>query len=115
MVPAHYVGIMSGNKVPDKFARSGFHATKSTHVNAPIIDELPITMECELAEVVKTENMHAIVGKIVNVCADEEIVGDNGKIDISKTEILMFDQFRWNYGLLGETVGKAGNAGEELK
>lgn len=115
MVPADYVGIVSGNKVPDKFARSGFHATKSTHVNAPIIEELPITMECELAEVVKTENMYAIVGKIVNVCADEEIVGDNGKIDISKTEILMFDQFRWNYDLLGETVGKAGSAGKELK
>ena len=114
MVPADYVGIVSGNKVSDKFARTGFHATRSTHVNAPLIDELPLTMECELAEVVKTENMYAIVGKIVNVCAEEEIVGENGKIDISKTELLMFDQFTWNYNLLGENVGKAGRVGKEL-
>ena len=115
MVPADYVGIVSGNKVKDKHERTGFHATKSKHVNAPIIDELPITMECDLAEVVKTDNMYCIVGKIVNVCADENVIGDNGKIDISKTEILMFDQFNWNYNVLGEKVGKAGQAGKELK
>lgn len=114
MVPADYVGIVSGNKVADKFARSGLHAVKSKHVDAPIIDEFPVTMECELAEVVKTENMYAIVGRIVNVCADEEVVGNDGKVDISKTEILMFDQFQWNYNVLGEKAGKAGRIGKEL-
>ncbi len=114
MVPADYVGIVSGNKVSDKFARSGLHAIKSKHVDAPIIHEFPITMECELAEVVKTANMYAIVGKIVNVCAEECVIGDDGKIDISKAEILMFDQFEWNYNVLGEKVGKAGRVGKEL-
>ena len=114
MVPADYVGIVSGNKVPDKFERSGLHAVRSRHVDAPVIEEFPVTMECELAEVVKTENMYAVVGRIVNVCADEWVVGEDGKIDISKVEILMFDQFEWNYNVLGGTVGKAGRIGKEL-
>ena len=112
---ADYFGIASGNNTPDKFERTGYTAVKSQHVNAPVIDEFPVTMECSLAEVVSTETMYCIVGKIVNVCADENVIGDNGKIDISKTEILMFDQFNWNYNVLGEKVGKAGQAGKELK
>ncbi len=115
MIPADYVGIVSGNKVPDKFARSGLHASRSKHVNAPVVDEFPITMECELAEVVKTETVYAIVGRIVNVLADEGIVGENGKIDIGKADLLLFDQFSWNYNAIGEVAGKAGQAGKELK
>ena len=83
-------------------------------MNAPIIDELPVTMECELAEVVKTDSMYAIVGRIVNVCAEEGIIGDDGKIDISKTDLLMFDQFRWSYNVLGDRAGKACSVGKAL-
>ena len=63
---ADYFGIASGNNTPDKFERTGYTAVKSQHVNAPIIDEFPVTMECELAEVVSTETMYCIVGKIAN-------------------------------------------------
>ena len=59
--------------------------------------------------------MFAVVGKIVNVRADEEIIGDDGKIDISKTELLIFDQFTWNYNVVGEIVDKVGQAGKSLK
>ncbi len=115
LAPADYVGIVSGNKVPDKFARSGLHAVKSGRVNAPVVEDFPITMECELAEVVRTETMFAIVGRIVNVLADEEVVGEDGKIDIGKTELLVFDQFTWNYNVVGGKVSKVGQAGKELK
>jgi len=115
LVPADYVGVVSGNKVPDKFERSGLHAAKSIHVNAPVMEEFPVTMECELAEIVKTETMYAVVGKIVNVLADEEILDDNGKIDISNTELLIFDQFTWNYNVVGGVVSKVGQAAKELK
>ena len=115
MVPADYFGIVSGNKVPDKFARSKLHETKSQHVNAPIIDEFPVTTECELAEIISTENMYAVVGKIVNVCADEELIGADGKIDISATDLLVFDQFTWNYNVIGDVVGKAAKEGKALK
>ena len=60
---ADFFGIATGNKMPDKFAKSGYHEEKSSHVNAPIITEFPVTMECELAEIVETENLHAVVGK----------------------------------------------------
>ena len=77
-----YVGIVSGNKVPDKFTRAGFSAVKSEFVNAPIIAELPMTLECELVSY-DEETCH-MVGKIVNVSADERILTPDGKIDLNK-------------------------------
>ena len=114
MAEADFFGIATGNKMPDKFARSGFHAVKSSHVNAPIIDEFPVAMECELLEVVNTENFHAVVGKIVNACADEKVLDENGKVDPSKINALIFDQFQNGYYVVGEKVGKAWNAGAPL-
>ena len=114
MAEADFFGIATGNKMPDKFERSGLHAVKSSHVNAPIIDEFPIAMECELLEIVDTENLHAVVGKIVNACADEKVLDDKGKVDPSKVDALIFDQFQSGYYVVGEKVGKAWNAGAPL-
>ena len=109
---ADYFGIASGNNTPDKFARTGYTATKSQHVNAPVIDEFPVTMECSLAEVVSTETMYCIVGKIANVVADEAVLSDNGKVDPAKLNALIFDQFQSGYYVTGEKVGQAWNAGK---
>lgn len=114
MAEADFFGIATGNKMPDKFERSGCHAVKSSHVNAPIIEEFPVVMECELAEVVETENLHAIVGKIVNAQADENILDDKGKVDPAKINALIFDQFQNGYYSVGEKVGKAWNAGAKF-
>ena len=114
MAVADYYGMVSGNKVPDKFERSGYHAVKSSFVNAPIIEEFPITIECELAEVIDTENMFAIVGKIVNTCVNEELLGDDGKVDASRIHALMFDQFHFDYYEAGQRVGKAFGEGKKL-
>jgi flavin reductase (DIM6/NTAB) family NADH-FMN oxidoreductase RutF len=111
---ADYFGIATGNKVPDKFARSGYHQEKSGHVNAPVITEFPVTMECELAEITETENLHAVVGRIVNVSADEKALSENGKIDPVKLNALIFDQFQNGYYVATEKVGKAWNAGADL-
>ncbi len=111
---ADFFGIATGNKMPDKFARTGYHAVKSTFVNAPVIDEFPVVMECELAEVVETENFYCIVGKIVNTAAEERVLSDNGKVDPAKLEALIFDQFAHGYYVSGEKVGKAWNAGAKL-
>ena len=111
---ADFLGIASGNKMPDKFARTGYHAVKSTYVNAPIIDEFPIVMECELAEVVANDSFYCIVGKIVNTAADERILDEKGKVDPGKADIIAFDQFRHGYYAMGEQVGKAWNAGAAL-
>ncbi len=114
MEAADFFGIATGNRMPDKFEKSGCHAVKSEFVNAPVITEFPVTMECELAEIVDTENLHAVVGKIVNVSADEEIVGEDGKVCPEKINALIFDQFRSGYYAVGEKVGQAWNAGKGL-
>ena len=111
---ADFFGIATGNKMADKFKNSGDHATKSSKVNAPIIDEFSLCMECELAEIVETENMFAVVGKIVNVNADEKVLSENGKVDPLKLNALIFDQFQSGYYVTGEKVGQAWNAGKEL-
>lgn len=114
MKEADFFGIATGNKMPDKFARTGFHAVKSERVNAPIIEEFPVTLECELAEIVDTETLGGIVGRIVNVSADEKVLDEKGKVDVSKLNALIFDQFRSGYYVSGEKVGQAWNAGAPL-
>ena len=111
---ADFFGIATGNKMPDKFAKSGYHAEKSANVNAPIITEFPVALECELAEIVDTDNIYAVIGKIVNVSADENVLGDDGKIDPEKLNALIFDQFRSGYYVTSEKVGQAWNAGKAM-
>ena len=98
----------------DKFEKSGYHAEKSKYVNAPVITEFPVALECELAEITETENLHAVVGKILNVSADENVISDNGKIDPVKLNALIFDQFQSGYYVATEKVGQAWNAGKEM-
>lgn len=100
--------------MPDKFAKSGYHAEKSAFVNAPVITEFPVALECELAEIVDTENLYAVIGKIVNVSADEKVLSENGKIDPMKLNALIFDQFQSGYYVATEKVGQAWNAGKEM-
>ena len=105
-----YVGIVSGKDIPDKFAKAGFHATKSEKVNAPLIDELPMALECE----VKSYEDDILVGEIVNVTADEHILTD-GKIDQKKLKPIAYDPANNTYLSLGEVVGKAFADGLALK
>ena len=110
VVPCDYVGVESGRKVPDKFARAGFHATKSEFVDAPLIDELPLAMECK----VKSFEHGILVGEIVNVSADERVIA-NGALDISKLKPISFDPFGNAYYGVGEKVGNAFKDGTQLK
>lgn len=110
VVACDYVGIESANKVPDKFARAGFHATKSSRVNAPIIDELPMVMECK----VKSFENGILIGEIVNVSADESVVSD-GKVDITKLKPIAYDPCNNAYVRLGSEVAKAFAVGARLK
>ena len=111
---ADFFGIATGNKMTDKFERTGYHAVKSEFVNAPIIEEFPVVMECTLAEVTSTDSFYAIVGKIINTAAEERVLDEKGKVDPAKLEALIFDQFRHGYYVSGEQVGKAWNAGAGL-
>ena len=111
---ADFFGIASGNKMTDKFERTGYHAVKSDKVHAPVIEEFPLVMECELLEFLKTDHVSGIVGKIVNVKAEEAVLDEKGKIAPEKLHALMFDQFKNGYYTTGEQAGKAWNAGAGL-
>ena len=110
VVPCDYVGVESASKVPDKFAKAGFHATKGEYVNAPLIDELPMALECK----VKSYEDEILVGEIVNVCADESVLTD-GKIDPKKLKPIAYDPMNHTYVGLGDVVGKAFADGLKLK
>ena len=113
VVACDYVGIVSGNKVPDKFEKAGFHATKSEFVDAPLIDELPMTLECTLVSY--DPETCRLVGEIVNVSADERILDENGKIDPAKLQPITFDPVNNAYLKIGEKVGNAFRDGLKLK
>ncbi len=106
-----YVGIASGNRVPDKFAKAGFTATKSEFVNAPVINELAVCMECRVKEFNKETCI--LKGEIVNVSVDESAMTD-GKVDIKKVAPVCFDPFNGTYNVIGEVVGKAWGSGKKL-
>ena len=108
-----YVGIVSGNKEPDKFAKAGFHALKSEFVDAPLIRELPMALECEVISY-EVETCR-LVGRIVNVCADETVLGENGKVDVEKLQPITYDPVNHHYLALGEKVGLAFQDGKTLK
>ena len=107
-----FAGIVSGNNEPDKFAKAGFHAVRSQFVNAPIIEELPMTLECEMISY--DEESNHLVGKIVNISADERILTD-GKIDVTKLRPITYDPINNNYIELGAIAGKAFSDGKKLK
>ena len=109
-----FFGIASANKMPDKFARSGLHAEKSAHVDAPVITEYPLTLECEVVEMQDQPYGLRVLGKIVNVLADEKILDEKGKIDAAKINAFAFDQMRNGYYAMGEKIAQAWNAGAGL-
>ena len=112
VVSCDYVGIVSANDEPDKFAKAGFHATRSEFVNAPVIDELPMTVECKL---VKFNEDGICVGEIVNISADQAILDESGKIDVKKLDPIIYDGVTHAYLRFGEKVGKAFSDGKKIK
>lgn len=112
VIPSDYVGIVSANNDPDKMKKSGFTTTKSEFVDAPIINELPMTLECRLLKFNEDGN---VIGEIVNVSADESILDENGSIDAGKLDAIIFDPVNSAYLRLGEKVGSAFKDGAKLK
>ena len=114
VVAADYLGIVSANNTPNKFENSGLTATKSENVDAPIINEFPICMECEFIEYQDDEYGAGVIGKIVNVTADENVMNGD-MVDISKLNAIAFDPYTNGYYKIGEKVGNAFREGNKLK
>ena len=107
-----YLGVVSGNRVADKVAACGLHTEKSTFVDAPLICELPMAVECRLKHY--DPETCRMVGEIVNVCADESVLTD-GVIDPAKLRPITYDPAAHGYYVLGEKVGQAFSDGLSLK
>ena len=112
VVEADYVGLVSANQEPDKLAKAGLHTTRSNTVDAPLIDEFPVTLECKLLKVNEDGN---IIGQIVGISVDERVLGADGKIDAAKLQAISFDPCGSTYVKMGEVVGKAFQDGGKLK
>ena len=110
-VAADYVGIVSANDDPEKMKKAGFTVTRSEFVDAPIINELPLTLECRFVKYNEDGN---VIGEIVNISADESILTD-GNVDAAKLDAIIFDPVNATYLRLGEKVGNAFKDGEKLK
>ena len=113
LIAADYVGITSGNDVPNKIEKAGWHTEKSEFVNAPLICEVPMALECRLKSY--DEEGCLLRGEIVNVNADERILGEDGKIDLTKFTPITYDPVHHRYYKLGEKVGTAFSDGKILK
>ena len=104
-----YLGIASGAKVPDKVAKVGFTVSPSPNVDAPIIDQYPLTLECKVI----SWKDGILVGEVVNMSADECILTD-GKVDLGKLQPIVFDAAANTYRALGEVVGQAWGSGKKF-
>lgn len=103
-----YLGMVSGNKVPDKVAKAGFTVTPSPNVDAPIINEYPLTLECR---VVSWED-GVLVGEVVNMSAKPDILDEQGRVDLGKLKPIVYDAAHMCYRSVGDVVGKAWGAGK---
>lgn len=112
VVASDYVGLISANNGPNKLEKSGFHVVKSEFVDAPLIDELPVALECKL---LKTNEDGNIIGQIVNVSIDKSVLNESGQLDMGKFRPIAFDPVGNGYHVLGERVGDAFNDGAVLK
>lgn len=114
VIEADYFGVESGNRVSNKFENSGLTASKSGMLDAPVINEFPLCLECEFIEYQDGEYGCGVIGKVVNVTADESVIVE-GKVDMSLVNAIAFDPYTHGYYKVAERVGEAFKDGLQLK
>ena len=112
VVACDYVGIVSGNDVPDKVKRAGFTVTRSKNVDAPIIDQLPMAIECRMKTY--SDKTCELVAEIVNISVDEKVLNEKGHVDPKKMRPIIYDGMNHDYYVFGDVVGKAFGEGKKL-
>lgn len=107
-----YVGIVSGKDVPDKVKRAGFTVTRSDKIDAPLIDQLPMAIECRMKSY--NDKTCELVAEIVNISVDETVLNEKGRIDPKKMRPIIYDGMNHDYYEFGNVVGKAFGEGKKL-
>lgn len=113
LVISDYFGLVSGHK-ENKIEKAGVHVTRSEFVDAPVIDEYPLTLECKVLEMQEALGEMHVVGEVVNMQADESILDEQGKVDLGKLRPISYDSATHSYRVLGDIVGKAFKDGNKL-
>ena len=111
---ADYFGVVSGSKEPDKFQKSGMTFVKSDLVDAPVINELPVAMECKFVEFQNDPTGLGVIGKVLRTSVEEDKLTD-GKVDIDALEAIAFDPYTLGYYKVGGRVGNAFKDGLKLQ
>ena len=106
--------MVSASEVPDKFARTGMTAVKSEKVDAPIIEEFPVTLECRVKEIGQAVSGFRVVGEIVGTLVDESVLDEEGNVDVARVGAFVYDEFKSEYHAIGEKVGTAWNTGNKF-
>ncbi len=115
LIASDYVGLVSAKDVPDKLEKAGLHTVRSEFVNAPVIVEYPLTIECKVVSIREELGEIRVVGEVVNLSAEVSILTEDGKIDLGKVEALVYDSPAHAYRVVGEVAGAAFQAGLALK
>ena len=114
LVESDYFGIESGKGI-NKIEKAGFHAQKSEFVDAPVIEEYPVTIECEMLKLEDDEGDYRLIGKVVNVVAEEAALDDKGRVDLGKLNLISYDSATHGYRSIGNIVGQAFHDGLTIK
>ncbi len=113
---ADFVGIVSAKNMPNKMEKTGWTMEKAPNVNAPVFKEFPMTLECRITQKIdKSETGYYLVAEIVNILVDEEYLAEDGKPDMEKMQLVVFDPIHMGYVALGQRVGNAFADGAALK
>ena len=116
MVAADYVGIVSGRNTPDKMEKTGWTIEKAPNVNAPLFKDFPMTLECRVKQKIdESATGYCLIAEIVNILCDEKYLGEDGKPDVERMNLITNEPVRHGYIQLGKTVGKAFSDGKQLK
>jgi flavin reductase (DIM6/NTAB) family NADH-FMN oxidoreductase RutF len=116
MVAADFVGVVSAKNVPDKIAKTGWNVEKATKVNAPVFTDFPMTLECRIKQKIdESEDGYNLIADIVNILVDEKYLTADGKPDVEKMGLIVYEPVRHGYVQLGEKVGDAFSIGKQLE
>ena len=107
---ADWIGMASGYE-HDKIAEVGWTSSKAEKVNAPVINELKLTIECKVVNTVSVGSHTQITGEVVNIQADESIIDERGKYDLAKLNPIIYDEEQFAYRTVGGKTADAFKAG----
>ena len=114
LTEADYLGLVSGYQEKHKLEKAGLHTVKSAFVDAPVIEEFPLTLECRVAELREVRGHVEIIGEVVNMSADESVLDGDGQVDADLLHALSYDRVKRVYRMLGGVAGQAYSDGKAL-